>query len=72
MDFNNVSQSLLLHKLNNYRIKGIVNSRIKSISTNRTKAVVTDGAKSTYLLVESEVPHGILKQKLTFQCFNNE
>jgi hypothetical protein len=44
--FNNVSQSLLLHKLNNYRIVGIVNSRFKSFSTNRTKAVVT---VATYL-----------------------
>ena len=56
--FDKVCQSLLIHKLHHYGIRGKINSWIKSWLANRTQSIVIDGEHSESVSVESGVPQG--------------
>ena len=54
--FDNVSHSLLTHKLQHYGITGSVNNWITSFLKDRRQAVVVDGATSAFVPGESGMP----------------
>ena len=54
--FDKVSHSLLIHKLEQYGIKGKTSAWIKGFLSDRTQCVVIEGEKSDIIKVESGVP----------------
>ena len=70
--FYKVCHSLLVHKLNHYRILGIVYRQIKSWLTNRKQRVVVEGEKSQFVIVFSEVPQDSVLGPCLFLYYIND
>ena len=68
----NVSHSLLLHKLDHYGIRGKTNRWIQSFLTGRSQSVVVEGQKSQSVDVESGVPQGSVLGPSLFLFYIND
>ena len=70
--FDKVCHSLLVHKLHLYRIQGNVNTLIKNWLANRKQSVVVEGEQSSFLSVESGVPHDSVLGPCLFLYYIND
>ena len=69
--FDKVSHNLLIHKLDQYGIKGKTNAWIKGVLSDRTQCVVIEGEKSDIMKVESGVPQGSVLGSSLFLFYIN-
>ena len=70
--FDTVPHSKLLHKLNEYGVKGQLHKWFTSFLTRRHMRVVVDGAASREVTVDSGVPQGTVLGPILFLCHIND
>jgi hypothetical protein len=70
--FDKVSHGLLVHKLDNYGIRGKTNTWIQNFLSDRSQAVVVDGENSSYIDVECGVPQGSVLGPSLFLFYIND
>ena len=70
--FDTIDHNILLHKLYNYGIRGIVWSWIKSYLSNRQQYVSIDGVKSPISPINCGVPQGSILGPLLFLIYIND
>ena len=64
--FDTIDHDILLFKLNNYGIRGIVLSWLKSYLSNRQQFVSIDNVESSLLNIKCGVPQGSILGPLLF------
>ena len=69
--FDKVSHILLIHKIDQYGIKGRTNGWIKGVLSDRTQRIVLEGEKSDIIKVESGVPQGSVLGSSLFLFYIN-
>ena len=70
--FGVVPHQRLLHKLDQYGIRGTTLNWIQNFLTNRTRKVVVDGSSSESARVRSGVPQGTVLGSLLFLTYIND
>ena len=70
--FDTVPHNELLHKLDNYGIKGPIHKWLKSFLTKRKMKVVVNGEESPSASVDSGVPQGTVLGPFLFLCHIND
>ena len=69
--FDTIDHDILLYKLNNYGIRGIVLSWLKSYLSNRQQFVSIDNVESSLLNIKCGVPQGSILGPLLFLIYIN-
>ena len=69
--FDTIDHDILLYKLNNYGIRGIVLSWLKSYLSNRQQLVSIENVESSLLNIKCGVPHGSILGPLLFLIYIN-
>ena len=70
--FDTIDHDILLYKLNNYGIRGIVLSWLKSYLSNRQQFVSIDNVESSLLNIKCGVPQGSILGPLLFLIYIND
>jgi hypothetical protein len=70
--FDTVSHDKLLHKLEQYGIKGNIHSWLTNFLSTRTMRTIVEGESSKETSVDSGVPQGTVLGKIMFLCHIND
>ncbi|MCS5550755.1 MAG: reverse transcriptase domain-containing protein [Gammaproteobacteria bacterium] len=70
--FDTVPHNKLLHKLNNYGIKGNIHKWLTNFLTTRTMRTIVEGEHSKETSVDSGVPQGTVLGPIMFLCHIND
>ena len=70
--FDTVPHDILLHKLNNYGIRGPLHTWLTVFLTKRKMRVALEGKFSNEATVESGVPQGTVQEPILFLCHIND
>jgi hypothetical protein len=70
--FDVISHKILLHKLNNYGLRGIINTSFQNYLTDRTQYVEIEGSRSTSRQLQCGVPQGSILGPLLYLIYVND